>query len=210
METAAVLPVAPTSSPAPSVGGLTADDFFKLLITQLTNQDPLEPTSNQELMEQISAIRDIDLSMTLVESLKTLTGQQRFAAAPALMGKFVTGVADPANPQLAPPAGIVVGVRYQPDGQILLQLDTGAELPLDRIESVAEANDSAESLIGMSVTGISPGSAGTDPTSVALVSGIVTEIRTDATGRVTLELDTGESLALTDLLSTEPAEGATL
>lgn len=206
METAAVLPVAPTSSAPPSVGGLTADDFFKLLIAQLTNQDPLEPTSNQELMEQISAIRDIDLSTTLVESLKTLTGQQRFAAAPALIGKYVTAAVDPLNPELAPPAGIVVGVRYQPDGQILLQLDTGAELPLDRIESVAEATQSAESLIGMSVTGISSA----DPTSVAVISGIVTEIRTDATGRVTLELDTGEALALTDLLSTEPGEGATL
>lgn len=206
METAAVLPVAPTSSATPSVGGLTADDFFKLLIAQLTNQDPLEPTSNQELMEQISAIRDIDLSTTLVESLKTLTGQQRFAAAPALIGKYVTAAVDPLNPELAPPAGIVVGVRYQPDGQILLQLDTGAELPLDRIESVAEATQSAESLIGMSVTGISSA----DPTSVAVISGIVTEIRTDATGRVTLELDTGEALALTDLLSTEPGEGATL
>lgn len=206
METAAVLPVAPTRSAAPSVGGLSADDFFKLLITQLTNQDPLEPTSNLELMQQISAIRDIDLSTTLVESLKTLTSQQRFAAAPALMGKYVTAAVDPLNPELAPPAGIVVGVRYQPDGQILLQLDTGAELPLDRIESVAEATDSAQSLIGMNVTGISSA----DPTSVAVISGIVTEIRTDATGRVTLELDTGESLALTDLLSTEPAEGATL
>lgn len=206
METAAILPVVPTSSAAPSVGGLTADDFFKLLITQLTNQDPLEPTSNQELMQQISAIRDIDLSTTLVESLKTLTSQQRFAAAPALMGKYVTAAVDPLNPELAPPAGIVVGVRYQPDGQILLQLDTGAELPLDRIESVAEATTSADSLIGMSVTGISSA----DPTSIAVISGIVTEIRTDATGRVTLELDTGEALALTDLLSTEPGEGATL
>ena len=206
METAAILPVAPTSSAAPSVGGLTADDFFKLLITQLTNQDPLEPTSNQELMQQISAIRDIDLSTTLVESLKTRTSQQRFAAAPALMGKYVTAAVDPLNPELAPPAGIVVGVRYQPDGQILLQLDTGAELPLDRIESVAEATTSADSLIGMSVTGISSA----DPTSIAVISGIVTEIRTDATGRVTLELDTGEALALTDLLSTEPGEGATL
>ena len=206
METAAILPAAPTRSAAPSVGGLTADDFFKLLITQLTNQDPLEPTSNQELMEQISAIRDIDLSMTLVQSLKTLTGQQRFAAAPALMGKYVTAAVDPLNPELAPPAGIVVGVRYQPDGQILLQLDTGAELPLDRIESVAKATTSADSLIGMSVTGIDSA----DPTSVALISGIVTEIRTDATGRVTLELDTGEALALTDLLSTESGEGATL
>ncbi|MCH7700894.1 MAG: hypothetical protein IID37_04330 [Planctomycetes bacterium] len=206
METAAILPVASTSSAAPSVGGLTADDFFKLLITQLTNQDPLEPTSNQELMQQISAIRDIDLSTTLVESLKTLTSQQRFAAAPALMGKYVTAAVDPLNPELAPPAGIVVGVRYQPDGQILLQLDTGAELPLDRIESVAEATTSADSLIGMSVTGISSA----DPTSIAVISGIVTEIRTDATGRVTLELDTGEALALTDLLSTEPGEGATL
>ncbi len=207
METATILPAAPTSSAASaSVGGLTADDFFKLLITQLTNQDPLEPTSNQELMEQISAIRDIDLSTTMVESLKILTGQQRFAAAPALMGKFVTAAVDPLNPELAPAAGVVVGVRYQPDGQILLQLDTGAELPLDRIASVTEANPSAESLIGMSVTGVDS----TDPTSLALISGIVTEVRTDATGRVMLELDTGEALALTDLLSTEPAEGATL
>ncbi len=46
---------------------LGSSDFLKLMLTQLTNQDPLEPTGNEELLRQISSIREIELSTTLTE-----------------------------------------------------------------------------------------------------------------------------------------------
>ena len=44
-----------------SLPGLGSQDFLKLLVAQLTNQDPLDPTSNQELFQQIASIREIEL-----------------------------------------------------------------------------------------------------------------------------------------------------
>ena len=78
------------SSTSNAASALSGEDFFKLLIAELTNQDPLEPTSNQDLLNQISSIRDIELSTSLSESLTSLTEQQRFASAGSLIGQFVT------------------------------------------------------------------------------------------------------------------------
>jgi len=74
-----------------SYAELNSEDYFKLLINQLTNQDPFEPTSNQELLQQMSVIRQIEASSTLTDSLKTLTNQQQFAAGSAMIGQHVTG-----------------------------------------------------------------------------------------------------------------------
>lgn len=88
---------------------MDSQDFFKLLITQLTNQDPFEPTGNDELLRQISSIRDIELSTTLTDSLRSLTGQQRFTSASTLIGQFVTGVPGPDG---VVDSGLVIGIRF--------------------------------------------------------------------------------------------------
>ena len=75
----------PQAAPT-GAAGLDADDFLQLLVAQLANQDPLAPTSNAEILRQLSAIRDIQLSTTLNDSLQTLTGNQRYGAAASLIG----------------------------------------------------------------------------------------------------------------------------
>ena len=69
------------AAPATGIDGLDAGDFLQLMITQLTNQDPLAPTDNQALLDQLSSIRDIQLSTRLTETLQSLTGQQRYSGA---------------------------------------------------------------------------------------------------------------------------------
>ena len=196
METTAIAPSQPVVATASSrsAGGLSGDDFFKLLIAQLTNQDPLEPTSNQELLQQISSIRDIELSSTLADSLKSLTEQQRFGSASALIGHFVTGRPDPSGQS---PEGVVVAVRFAADGEAFLRLDNGLELSLSRIETVLSPETAAQALVGKLVTGMDT----TDPANPAMVEGVVTALRTEANGNIMLELDTGEQLALKNVLS---------
>ena len=130
---------AASSSAAPrGAGALGGDDFFQLLIAQLTNQDPLQPTTNQELLQQISSIREIELSSSLTRSLKSLTDQQRFGSASSLIGQFVTGRTAEGQP---PASGTVVGVRFGPDGRAILSLDSGAELPLEQLETVVSPRE---------------------------------------------------------------------
>ena len=199
METTAVTPN-PTIGVTPSAGGadaLSGQDFFQLLIAQLINQDPLEPTSNQELLQQISSIREIELSGTLADSLKSLTEQQRYGSASALIGHYVTGRADPADPSGLQPEGMVVAVRFSADGQAHLRLDNGLELPLERIDTVVSPETAAQALVGKLVSGIDTA----DPANPVMIEGVVTGLRTDSNGSIVLELDTGQQLELKNVVS---------
>ena len=56
---------------AHSILELTSNDFLRMLITELTTQDPLAPMDNQHLLEQLSMMRDMEISTSM---LKDFTG----------------------------------------------------------------------------------------------------------------------------------------
>lgn len=190
------------SKTAQALGG---DDFFKLLIAQLSNQDPMEPMSNQELLNQISSIRDIELSTSLAETLKQLTSENRFGSAASLIGRYVTGQPSADNPAGQGMEGVVVGVRFGDDGRPLLKLDNGNEVPIDSVASVVTSEQAAQTLIGRMVTGVTL----EDPNAPAIIEGMVTGTRTADDGSVLLELDTGETIPLSSVISTVSSDGAT-
>lgn len=181
------------SSSVNSMAALGSEDFFRLLITQLTNQDPLEPTGNEELLRQISSIREIELSTALTRSLEQLSGQQRISSASGLIGQFVTALG---NDGASVVQGMVRGVRFDAAGQTLLQLADGTELPLERVQTIAPPLVVAEALRGQTVVGVDGRSGG----SGEVVEGVVSGVRIDERGDVVLELDTGEALRLQDVV----------
>ena len=207
MESTATTAVAgglPASASRQSVQALGSDDFFQLLIAQLTNQDPLEPTSNEELLQQVSSIREIELSTSLTRSLKTLTDQQRFGSASSLIGRYVSGAPQTGSTE-PPPRGVVVGIRFGTDGQAILQLDSGAELPLEQLDAVLSARQAAEALIGQIVTGYDQ----TDPQNPRSVQGQAVAVREDTPGEIEIELDTGDRLKLGEVMLADlPAANA--
>jgi len=182
------------SEASSSLTDLGSEDFLKLLIMQLRNQDPLEPMDNGEMLQQIASVRDIELSTTLTASLRALTGQQRFASASSLIGQYVTGVASEDGRALS---GVVVGVRFTGDGSPILQLSNGRELPIDRVSTIESPLRAAEGLLGQGVVGID----GRDPSKPEVVDGVVAGVRLDAQGEVVLELDTGQDLRFRDVAS---------
>ena len=192
----ATTPVSLTTdtSATSSLAELRSEDFFELLITQLTNQDPLEPTDNEDLLNQISSIRDIELSTTLTDSLKMLTGQQRFASASSLIGRFVTGNSGAEGSVMR---GVVVGVRFEADGQPLLQLADGTEIAIDEVATIESAERVAETLIGQAIIGIDQ----RDASNPEVVEGRVTGTTTNEAGETMLELDTGADLRFRDFVS---------
>ncbi len=178
---------------------LGSQDFLKLLITQLTNQDPMEPTSNEDLLKQISSIREIELSTTLTDSLRVLTGQQHVTSASSMIGQHVTGLAG-ADGQVS--GGVVVGVRFAEGGRPVLLLSNGQEMPLDQVSLIQPPLRAAEALVGRSVMGIDQ----RDPKAPQVVEGVVTAARLDEKGEAFLELDTGSELRLRDLVSMTSGE----
>ena len=84
-----------SSSSATSSGlaGITPDDFLQMLITELKNQDPMNPTNSDQIMQQISQIRNIQATSDLTTSLNSVVLGQSLATAGSLIGRQIEGLA---------------------------------------------------------------------------------------------------------------------
>ena len=82
------------ASKSTSLSGVKLDDFLKLLITELQNQDPLNPTDNDKILEQISQIRSIESTTQLGQTLDAVKLGQNLASASALIDRQITALAD--------------------------------------------------------------------------------------------------------------------
>lgn len=182
-----------------SFSDLKSDDFLKLLIMQLRNQDPLEPLDNKEMLQQIASIRDIELNTTLTDSLRSVAGQQNFASASSLIGQYVTSAS---NDGSTPQAGIVVGVRFTDAGQPVLRLADGSELPMDKVGTIESPARVAETLIGRRVVGLDR----REPTQPEVVEGVVANVRKGDQDDIVLELESGQDLRFRDVVGVTAAE----
>ena len=124
----------PASVQKNSSFSLKAQDFIKMMVTQLQNQDPLEPAKNDQLLAQMSQIGQLQSSTQLQESLKGLVIQNQIGAAGNLIGKSVQGLDDQNNSV----RGMVNSVRVQQDS-VYLELDNGKSLALGRVTNIAAA-----------------------------------------------------------------------
>ena len=184
---------APDATPrARGFGELGSEDFLKLLIAQLVNQDPLEPSGNEEMLAQIASIREIELSTAMTSSLTSLTERQDFSSSSALIGQYVTGQVGQGGPQVG---GLVVGVTFSGDGRAVLNLSDGSTLPLQQVTSIQDAGEIVAAMIGQSVSGVDL----RDPSTPRPVQGVVTASRREPDGTWMLELDTGEDIRLRDV-----------
>lgn len=73
------------------------DQFLKLLIAQLQNQDPLSPMDNSEMLQQISQIREISATNKLSDTLDSVLLGQNLSTASGLIGKEVFALTDDAQ-----------------------------------------------------------------------------------------------------------------
>jgi flagellar basal-body rod modification protein FlgD len=110
---------------------LKTEDFIKMMVTQLQNQDPMEPAKNQELLAQMSQIGQLQSSTSLQETLKGMVQQNQIGAAAGLIGKSVNGL--DANDD--PITGVVTSVKVEGD-KVNLELDNGQALSLSRLTSI--------------------------------------------------------------------------
>lgn len=75
------------------LAGITPDDFLQMLITELQNQDPMNPTNSDQIMQQISEIRNIQATSDLTSTLGSVALGQSLATASNLIGRQVEGLA---------------------------------------------------------------------------------------------------------------------
>ena len=111
---------------------LGADDFMKLLTTQLTSQDPMNPMKDTEFISQMANFTSLEQMRTLSKSFETFTSDQKMSAAPAFLGRNVTvkdatgdvtGLVDSITLKNGKPAIVINGKSYDTN------LITGIAMP---------------------------------------------------------------------------------
>lgn len=70
-------------------GSLGKDDFFKLLITQLRHQNPLEPMNDREFIAQLAQFSTLEQVQNVAAAVEALVLRQDVATAFGLVGKTV-------------------------------------------------------------------------------------------------------------------------
>jgi flagellar basal-body rod modification protein FlgD len=201
-----------TSSGAAKSVGDASDRFLTLLVTQLRNQDPLNPLDNAQVtsqLAQLSTVSGINRLNETVAALSASFAANQYLQAASLVGREVT----------APGAGVlldegkgVFGVAVAADadavkvsvrdaaGNVVRTFELGATKPgVQRIEwdgKTSSGDELADGLYTIDVVATMKGEAvAAEPLSIGKVSGVS---RTDA-GTV-LSLGALGTVALADAL----------
>jgi flagellar basal-body rod modification protein FlgD len=82
---------APQSSSSSNLqaSSLGLQDFLKVLLTQLSYQDPLKPMDNQEFMAQIAQFTSVEQTQQLNTKIETLINNQAALQSVGLIGRIV-------------------------------------------------------------------------------------------------------------------------
>lgn len=81
--------VATTQNATVNQSGLGQDDFLKILLTQLTYQDPLKPMDNQQFIAQMAQFSALEQSRQLNEKIDSLLTAQAATQSFGLLGKTI-------------------------------------------------------------------------------------------------------------------------
>lgn len=120
-----------------SFNDVDMDDFLKLMIAELQNQDPLNPMDNDELVAQISQIREVGATEKLTQTLDSVLLGQNISSATNLIGAEIDAISDD-NQRVT---GVVERVSVA-EGQPKLHLDLNPKAVLTpEEEGEIEAGD---------------------------------------------------------------------
>ena len=110
---------------------LGKDAFLKLLVTQISNQDPTEPMDNRDLVLQLSQFSTLESTQQLNSNMEAYIEMASLATATSLIGKDVVYLDSESGEDFI---GTVSSVKKSTDGYVL---NIGSdEIPFDNIRYV--------------------------------------------------------------------------
>ncbi|MBJ3778662.1 flagellar hook assembly protein FlgD [Acuticoccus mangrovi] len=100
---------------------LEYDAFLRLLVTQMKNQDPLEPMSDTEYVAQLAAFSNVEQNILTNERLAAMLTANALGDAESLVGRTITA---PTGEE-----GVVASVTISSEGSVARLVD-GTEVPI--------------------------------------------------------------------------------
>ena len=98
-------------------------DYMQLLITQLQNQNPLEPLDNNEMASQLAQFSQLQQLESMNESFAQVLATTELTYANSLIGKEVSFMAETETGATDITSGIVEQVYNNVDGEIFLRVE---------------------------------------------------------------------------------------
>jgi flagellar basal-body rod modification protein FlgD len=185
---------------------LGQDDFLKILITQLKNQDPLQPMQDREFIAQMATFSSLEQMTKMNSSIQEMRGMM-LGQATSYVGKEISyevNLYDHETGEMTGKevySGVVTGIENE-KGKTYLLTTNGHRITLDALLSVVTnpSNPIAENayLLGKVVTyGVKDADG-----NIEEKTGKITAV-TYKEGRVQLILDNEDQIGLLDILKVE-------
>lgn len=106
-----------STSSVSSLSNVTADQFLQLLVTQLQNQDPLNPVDSSSFLSGIASLDTVDSISNLNASFSSMLQLEQLTSGSSLIGQtvaYTTGSGAAAS-------GTVTGISVQ-NGQFMVDI----------------------------------------------------------------------------------------
>lgn len=103
---------------------LNYNDFLKLMVAQLRNQDPLNPTDSTQYMSQIAQFSSVEQGINTNAKLDQLLVNSNISQASTMIGLSLTSADGSVS-------GIVTSVRIDSTGSTAI-LNNGKEIRIDQ------------------------------------------------------------------------------
>lgn len=114
---------------------LGKDQFLKILIEQLKNQDPMQPMQDKEFIAQMAQFTSVEQLTNMASEMKLLRQSLGFAS--GLIGKSITWEAIDEYGYVVDKSGVVDSIKVK-DGEQLAVIGH-YEIKLDDIKLISEA-----------------------------------------------------------------------
>jgi flagellar basal-body rod modification protein FlgD len=118
---------------------LGRDQFLQILVTQLRNQDPMQPLQDKEFIAQMAQFSSLEQTVNMSKEITSL--RQSAGMSAGLIGKVVTWV-DGTQAGAAEKSGTVNSILWR-DGVQYVKVDN-AEVAMDKITSVSEPSGNSK------------------------------------------------------------------
>jgi flagellar basal-body rod modification protein FlgD len=116
----------------PKDNTLGKDDFLKILIAQLQNQDPTQPLQDKEFIAQMAQFSSVEQLKSMADEMKML--RQSLGLAPGLIGKNVSWDTKDALGRNVTKSGVVDALTFK-EGKQYAKVE-GDEISLDKLTKV--------------------------------------------------------------------------
>jgi flagellar basal-body rod modification protein FlgD len=145
-----------SSASSSSLNGVNADTFLQLLVSQLENQDPDNPTDPTQFLSESADFEEVQQLGALSTDMTSLVSAQQSSAATSMLGQQVAGTDASGNPV----SGVVSGVQLTSSGPVLTVGNDS--VPFSNVTAVTVPGSSSSAATSTGGTGSSgSGASGT-------------------------------------------------